>query len=104
VIIEKPKDKRMFVSLGKYLADLKEKQKDLPLAHRRQIPTVTAVVKSIRARYPESNLHTVTVYNLIKGDIKLLNLDTAQILLDELWHMGLKPSVSDFLTYEPPEE
>jgi hypothetical protein len=104
VSIEKPKDKRMFVSLGKYLTELEEKQKALPLAHRRQIPTIAAIVKSIRVRHPESKLHSVTVYNLAKGNIKLLNLDTAQLLLDELWYMGFKPSASDFLTYEPPEE
>jgi hypothetical protein len=101
---EKPKDKRMFVSFGKYLIELEEEQKDKPFAHRRQIPTIAAIVESIRARHPESKLHNVTVYNLASGNIKLLNLDTAQLLLDELWYMGFKPSVSDFITYKPPEE
>lgn len=96
--------KRMFVALSSYLDCLRQQEEIKPFAERRQVPGISDLAAAIRSRHPDSKLHNVTLYNFANGHVKLVNLETAQMIMDELWHMGFKPDISDLIRYQPPSE
>lgn len=94
---------RFRFALNLYLSDLESEEAQKPFAERRQIPTIAAVIAAVKSRYPESKLHKVTAYNLASGRTKTLTYETAQMLIDELWHMGFHPDFNKLFRYVPPE-
>jgi hypothetical protein len=95
--------KRMRIKLAEYLNELREYEQTKPFGERRQIPDAADIATAIKVRHPNSKLHEVTARNFANGNIKLMNLELAQMFMDELWHMGFRPQENDLIEYTPPE-
>lgn len=93
----------MRVKLAEYLSRLQETEQHKPFGERRQIPDAADIAVAIKARYPTSKLHEVTARNFANGNIKMMNLELAEMFMDELWHMGFNPAITDLIEYTPPE-
>ncbi len=92
----------MYITFNSYLDALKAEEGSKPPAQRRAVPTIRDLAKSIR-EHNDVKLHEVTLNNLINGNVKLFNMETTRLLLDEMWRRGFKPEITDFIKYVPPE-
>lgn len=95
------KEGEMYITFGSYLDHLRSEEGLKPPSQRREVPTNRELARALRERY-DIKLHEVTLSNMINGNVKLFNMETARILLDEMWRRGFNPELSDFIKYAPP--
>jgi len=93
----------LYITFNPYLDRLRSEEGQKPPQDRRNVPTIRELARSIRERHGVT-LHEVTLNNIINGNGPLLNKETVRMLLDEMWHLGFKPELSDFIKYVPPQE
>ncbi|MGB0389796.1 MAG: hypothetical protein ACPGWR_33665 [Ardenticatenaceae bacterium] len=85
------------VVLNEYLKQLNGVEAAKLPSQRRTVPTLSELAKI-------TGQHRVTLTNLANNNIKLLNLATLSIVLNELRRRGFETSVSDLLTAYPVAE
>jgi hypothetical protein len=90
------KEGTMFITLGAYLKQLESEEGRKPAPQRREVPTIKTLAEVV-------GVHYVTLTNISNDKVGLLNLEVARKVLDELWHRGFHPQLTDFLKYIPPE-
>lgn len=93
---------RIVLVFGSYLDGLRIEQSRAPLETRLSVPTIRELARLIRERHG-TTLHEVTLANIINGHGPLMSMRTVTMLLDEMWYLGFKPSVTDFIKYIPPK-
>ena len=91
-----PQEGSMFVTFGAYLDNLKTQEKLKPPTQRQPVPTLKDLAEAV-------GVHQVTLTNIATGHIERLSLDVARRVMDEMWRLGFKPEITDFIKYVPPE-
>lgn len=86
----------LYITFSSYLDRLRSEQGQLPPHQRKPVPTIRELAKVV-------DIHEITLMNMINGNIKLLNLETARKLLDVMWRYGFAPQLIDLIRYNPPE-
>lgn len=95
------KEGEMYITFNSYLDHLRSEEGLKPPSQRREVPTNRDLARAIRERH-DTKLHEVTLSNMINGNVKLFNMETARLLLDEMWRRGFTPEITDFIKYSPP--
>lgn len=93
----------LYITFNSYLDRLRSEEGQKPPTNRRNVPTIRDLARLIRERNG-ATLHEVTLTNIINGNGPMLNKETVRMLLDEMWHLGFTPDLSDFIKYVPPQE
>lgn len=86
----------LFITFSAYLDELKAQEKQKPPGQRRDVPTIKDLAQAV-------GVHQVTLTNIASDNIDRLSLKVARAVLDEMWHRGFRPQLTDFMRYIPPE-
>lgn len=86
----------MYITFSAYLDELRAAEKQKPPAQRQPVPTIKDLAKAV-------DVHQVTLTNIVTGHIDRLSIDTARKVMDEMWRLGFKPEITDFIKYVPPK-
>lgn len=89
------KEGRVHITFNSYLKRLQADESDKPEPLRRDVPTVKELADV-------AGVHEVTLHNIVNSKVTRLNLETMQVVLDEMWRRGFEPQLTDFIRYEPP--
>lgn len=87
----------MYITFGAYLDELRAAEKQKPPSERQPVPTIKDLAETI-------GVHQVTLTNIVTGNIDRLSIETARKVMDEMWRLGFKPEITDFIKYSPPQE
>lgn len=87
---------RLYISFKSYLSALQSQEELKQPEHRRHVPTVKELAEI-------AEVHEVTLHNIVNGKVTRLNMETVQVVLDEMWRRGFEPQLTDFIRYDPPE-
>lgn len=87
---------RMYVTFAAYLNQLKANELQKPPEQRKEVPTLTELAQA-------AGRHEINFSNMVNGKTKALNLEVAQLALDELWRRGFEPQITDIIRYSPPK-
>lgn len=90
------KDGQVYFTFNGYLDKLRSDENLKPPSERQVVPTVKDLAGAV-------GVHEVTLHNIVNGKIRRLNIDTMESVLNELWRLGFKPQLNDFIRYTPPE-
>lgn len=95
--LPKGADVTIVLSLEKLLSRLETDELDKPPGKRREIPSIPELAEA-------AGVHRVTMYNLVKGKVKQVNLELLSAIMSELRKRGFEVEVADMLTAFPAEE
>ncbi len=87
---------RMYITFDAYLNQLRATELAKPPHQRKEVPTLAELADA-------SGRHKVNFANFVKGKTKAINLEVAQMALDELWRRGFEPQITDIIRYVPPK-
>jgi DNA-binding Xre family transcriptional regulator len=82
------------LTLGDYLKKLEGIESDKPPAQRRPVPSVAELAEA-------AEVHRATMYNMVNGQVKLVNLESLSAVFNELRDRGFEVDVSDLLKAFP---
>jgi hypothetical protein len=94
----------IYIILSSYLNELKAQEERKPPEERQPVPSYRELAESIRACEPAETPEPFTLNRLAKGRVKLLNLETARMVMDEMNRRGFRMDLTDFVRYIPPEK
>lgn len=91
---EQPEDVVIQLALEPLLSRLETEELQKPPTQRREVPNIPALAAI-------AGVHRVTMYNLVKGHVKQVNLELLTAVFNELRRRGFNVQVSDLLTAYP---
>lgn len=86
----------MYINFEAYLSSLKAVESSKPERHRRRVPTISDLAKSI-------GMHQTTLSRLINNQVSQLSLETGDRIITEMRRRGFPMEVTDLITYRPPD-
>lgn len=85
------------LAVEKLLSRLETEELGKPPGKRREIPSIPELAKAAK-------VHRVTMYNLVKGNVKQVSLELLSSIMSELRKRGFEVQVADLLAAFPAEE
>lgn len=89
-----PGDVVIQLAIEQLLSRLEAEELVKPPIHRREIPSIPTLAAV-------AGVHRVTMYNLVKGNVKQVNLELLTAVFNELQRRGFKVEVADLLVAYP---
>lgn len=87
----------MKLKLKVYLDQLELDESYKPEDKRREVPTITALAKEV-------GISRAQLHRLLASDVKSLNLELLDKILNSLIERGFNPQLTDILEYRPSKQ
>jgi hypothetical protein len=89
-------DMAIVLNVEGLLSRLEAEELARPPGERRQLPSIPEMAA-------KAGVHRATMYNLVKGHVKQVNLELLSVIYAELRERGFKVHYADLLTMHPAE-
>lgn len=89
-----PEDVVIQLAIEPLLSRLEAEELRKPAPQRREVPSIPALAAV-------AGVHRVTMYNLVKGSVKQVNLALLSTIYNELRRRGFEVAISDLLIAHP---
>ena len=91
---ELPEDVVIQLAIEQLLSQLEAEELQKPPLQRREVPNIPTLAEA-------ANVHRATMYNLVKGNVKHVNLESLSAVYNELRRRGFEVEIGDLLTAYP---